>query len=155
MMAEFFLGIPQKTPFVAQGRNSYPLNRVPKPNVKERMMNSKKAIVMGCVITLSAIPAIGMAKTEAAGLSACASAMMSDLALEENAHRPYEVKNLKPGSSRRLGFSSTYHLDARGTESHKVLARYDCVVNAKAEVIELTELPIEAEDARDRAFSMN
>lgn len=117
-------------------------------------MNRKKAFVVGCVLTLTAVPGIGMARTETAGMNACAEAMMTELASSKNAPRPYEVKNLKPGS-RRLSGQGTYHLDARGAESNELLARYDCVVNSRAEVIELTELPLESGDARERALGMN
>lgn len=118
-------------------------------------MNSKKAIVMGCVLTMTATPAIGMAKSEQAGLNACAKAMMTDLSFGKTASRPYEVKNLKPGAGRPLHLMNTIHLDARGAESNEVLARYDCVVNSRAEVIELLVLPLDADDASDRALSMN
>ncbi len=154
MTAEFFLVIPQKTPFVTLGAGSYPVNRVLTHRVKERVMNSKKAVMMGCVLTLTAVPAIGMAKSERAGLNACAEAMMSDLAVVEETTREYRVKNLRPSAGRRLHMTNTIHLDARGAESNEVLARYDCTVNSRAEVIELTVLPIEADDASDRALTM-
>lgn len=117
-------------------------------------MNSKKAAVMGCVLTLAAVPAIATAKSERAGLNACAEAMMSDLAVSDEATREYRVKNLRPSAGRRLHLTNTIHLDARGAESNEVLARYDCIVNSRAEVIDLTVLPIEADDASERALTM-
>lgn len=118
-------------------------------------MNRNKTMILGCIVTLVALPLDGIARTEEAGLNACADAMMQDISSGKPAARSYEVKRLHGGDRRRLYRSGTFHLDARGAESDEILARYDCVVNSRAEVIELKVLPLDAENARARSVSMN
>jgi hypothetical protein len=79
--------------------------------------------------------------------------MIKDLANEHSMSGEYNLDRASRSdvTGRRLGVREVFHLDARAEDSDKVLARYDCVVNARAEVITLTTLPLSAADARRRA----
>ncbi len=117
-------------------------------------MSKFNMVAMGCALALSA------AGLEAApvedGMKACADAMVQKLSETGSVSKEYA---LEPGRKfvakhERLRSRDTFHMDVRSAENNEVMARVDCVVNGRAEVLELNGLPLVAEDASLRAVSV-
>jgi len=118
-------------------------------------MNNRRILSIGCALAISAVPLHANAMSSRAGLEACARAMVNDLASEQG--KPMEF-NLDPESKsgrKKLGRREVFHLDATTPDGGEVLARMDCVVNNKAKVTQLIEVPLDGEDARVRATTFN
>ena len=118
------------------------------------MNKIKLKVLTGTVMVGMAFSATAMSATASAGLEACADAMMDEIS--GTAEKPaYKVRNLKKEKRDRLSGDEVFYLDAMTKESEKVIGRFDCVVNRRAEVIELTRLPLDAKAAHKRSIGMN
>ena len=116
-------------------------------------MNSKM-VKTSLVLALTATPVFAHATSGSVGINACAAAMVSELA--ENQGSPM-VYNLDPEirtTNSRLKRREVIHLDARDPDSHEIVARVDCIIDAKAKVRKLIQLPVDGPDARFRATSL-
>lgn len=118
-------------------------------------MNKHKVMKMGLVLAISAVPVHANAVTRQAGLEACAEAMVSGLAESQGSPMVFNLGPDSTGGKKKLAIRETFHLDARDPDSDKVVARKDCVVNKRAEVIRLIEVPLDGPDARIRATTFN
>ena len=118
-------------------------------------MNKRTFLKASILAAMTAVPFHANALSRAEGLSACADAMVSELADKQGAPMVY---NLDPGtgaSKMPMTRSETYHLDARDPKSEQVIARYDCVINGNAQVQKLVPVPLEAPDAKFRATGVD
>ena len=121
--------------------------------MKANRHNSVKVLKRTIIVSMMGMSS-AWAATEQEGLQACADAAMAELS-GESTMPVYSVINLKPGRGGRLGSMETFHIDARGAQSDALLGRYACKVNRKAEVIELSRVPMEDQDSAARAVGMN
>jgi hypothetical protein len=117
-------------------------------------MNKHEILKYGCAAAVSLAPVPALAATGQDGLEACVDALVVELA---DAHVASLVARLDPESpetNRRLGRREIFHLDARDPGSREIVARADCIVNARAEVRSLTQVPLDAGDAWERASEL-
>jgi hypothetical protein len=119
------------------------------------MMNGSKLKKVGFVLAVSAIPFYAHATSSQAGLEACAEAMVNDLAANQGKPMVYNLSPKSKSGKTGLGHREVFHLDAMSPDGGVVVARMDCVVNSKAEVTKLTVVPLDGEDARIRATTLN
>lgn len=114
-------------------------------------MNNSKLFKSGFAIAMATASFSASAMTTEAGLDLCTRAMVDQLSNEAGTPLNFTMdSNAYPRS--RMRRTETFHLDARAPGSDEIVGRYDCVVNNKAEVIELVMLPLSAEDASVRAW---
>lgn len=118
-------------------------------------MSKHKTLKIGLVLAIAAVPVHVHAVTRQAGLEACAEAMVGSLAESQGSAMVFNLDSESKGGKRKLVNRDIFHLDARDPESDKVVARTDCVVNKRAEVIRLTVVPLDGPDARIRATTFN
>ncbi|MEM7704043.1 MAG: hypothetical protein AAF358_00735 [Pseudomonadota bacterium] len=114
-------------------------------------MSKLKHAAMGCALALSAAGA--QAAQVKDGMKACADALVEQLAET----RPVS-SNYAMGQGRgfinerdRLRPRESFEMNARSATSHEVIARVDCIVNNRAEVLELKGLPLAAQDVSPKA----
>ena len=110
---------------------------------------------VGIVLALSAIPFYAHATSSQAGLEACAEAMVNDLAKSQGSPVVFNLSPESKSGTRSLGRREVFHLDAMSPDGQEVVARMDCIVNKKAEVTQLIVVPLDGEDARIRATTLN
>jgi len=118
-------------------------------------MSKNRILKTGLVLAIASVSVQGHAASRQAGLEACAEAMVNGLAKAQGAPM---VLNLDPQSSagtRKLSSRDVFHLDAYDPGSDKVVARTDCVVDRRASVIRLIEVPLDGPEARIRATTLN
>ena len=118
-------------------------------------MKYRKLIVTGCLLAFSMVPVYASASTERTGLAACTDAMVSGIKTRSGVPLEFRMDKRSSGSATRLGARETFHLDVKDPVSSAVLARADCIVNRRGEVIELIKLPLDSANAEVRAFGMN
>jgi hypothetical protein len=118
-------------------------------------MSKNRILKTGLVLAIASVSVHGHAATRQAGLEACAEAMVNGLAESQGAPM---VLNLDPESTpgtRKLSSRDVFHLDAYDPDSDEVIARTDCVVDSRAKVIRLIEVPLDGPEARIRATTLN
>lgn len=119
-------------------------------------MNHSKLTKIGIALAVAATPFhlnASLAGNQEA-LDACAAALVEQLSAEQGAPMVY---NLDPDSKAGKGDlkrRQVIHLDARDPESREVVARVDCVLDSRANVKKLIEVPIDAPDAGLRATQL-
>jgi hypothetical protein len=118
-------------------------------------MSRRKNVLLGCVAVLSFVPLSGEAKVWNAGLQSCADALVGDLERDVGAIGSFRLDDTSSSSRARLAGREVVYLDARDPVSREVIARYDCVINRRAEVLELIEVPLNAADARERSSGLD
>jgi hypothetical protein len=118
-------------------------------------MNYRKILVVTSALSLGLASVSGHATTRKAGLNACADALAVDLGNGREQAPEVRFDARSDRSARRLASRNTVYLDASDPESGGIVARYDCVLNARAEVLELVRLPLDAADARSRSFRID
>jgi len=112
-------------------------------------MNKKSIVLLGSALALSVSPFTASAYTSEHALNACAAALTAEMSGGELAYKLDESGQ----STARLNGVEMYHLDARDPKSDEVVARADCVVDARARVKRLKTLPLDAKDASERALT--
>lgn len=112
-------------------------------------MNKKSIVVLGSALALSVSPFSASAYTAEKALNACAAALTAEMSGAELA---YSIDENSYSNTRLKGIE-TFHLDARDPDSDEVVARADCVVDRRANVKQLKTLPLDAEDAKERALT--
>jgi len=91
------------------------------------------------------------AATAHQGLDACAQALTESLAKNQGAPLRYRL-GLQNGfddrftgnPARRLSGETVFLVDARDPGNHQIVARAECLVNARAVVVQLKPMPVEA-----------
>lgn len=118
-------------------------------------MKHGKFMKAGLALVLITTAGHASALTTKAGLDACAAAMVKDLSKNQGSAINYSMDPESKGGNGRLSGTSLFHLDARSADGNEVVARMDCEVNNKAEVVRLITVPLKAKDAIDRATTFN
>ncbi|MEJ8568650.1 hypothetical protein [Elongatibacter sediminis] len=105
-------------------------------------------------ITLTALAALyagnATAASGEAGLQACVDALMSEVSATNGAPVNHRMRRAIPGI-KPLGRRTTFHVDAVDPVTQRVVARADCVVNSRAQVLQLTPIENSAPGAPVRA----
>lgn len=116
-------------------------------------MNTHNVMKLGFALTLSAAPVGAQATTGPSALDACAKAVVSGMMDSDGAGMTYRLDDSSADTGRGRKAGGMYHLDVRDPHSREVIARADCRVNRRAEVILLKDIPLNAADASVRAKS--
>lgn len=116
-------------------------------------MSGKRTLGWIFAVTASVLSMGVEAAQEQTGLQACVDAMAAKLAAAQGvmpvvAH----ISEESPVSTRQLGLSTTFSLDAYAMGDSDVVARMDCTVSAKGRVLRLVRLPDHAPDAKTRSL---
>lgn len=104
---------------------------------------------MSIAATVAFAPLESEARVDRNGLSACAEALTEQLANAQGA--PLDYRLGEGAATNRSRVAGTWYLDVRHPESRTVVARIDCRVNGRAQVVSLKQLPLSAHDAGERA----
>jgi len=112
-------------------------------------MNKKSLVMLGSALALSALPFTVSAYTADKALNACAEAVTAEISSGEMA---YSISD-ESDSGHRVSGITVFHLDLHDPASDEVVARADCVVDARARVKRVKTLPLDAADASERALS--
>lgn len=116
-------------------------------------MDKNRFLMMGCSLALTALPVAGQAATFRDGLEACVDALVTELATTNGGPLDARIGADSSHSARRLGSREMIYLDARNPSSEEVVARADCLVDRKGEVVRLTSVPLDGADADERSLS--
>jgi hypothetical protein len=117
------------------------------------MMNAKRTLGCVCALTVSVLSVGAQAAPEQKGLQACVDAMAVKLADAQGGSPVVaHISEESMGSNRQLGLSTTFNLDAYTVDAGEVVARMDCTVNVRGQVLRLVRLPEHAKDARTRSL---
>ena len=116
-------------------------------------MEKNRFLMMGCSLALMALPATGQAATFQDGLEACVDALVTELATSNGEPLDARIGAESSSSDHRLGSRETIYLDARNPSSEEVVARADCLVDRKGQVVRLTNVPLAGADAEERSRS--
>lgn len=108
-------------------------------------------IAMSIAATVAFAPLESEARADRNGLDACAQAMTEQLAGAQGAPLDYRLNEGPDTTGNRARVAGTWYLDAKHPESQAVVARIDCRVNSRAQVVSLKQLPLSAHDAGERA----
>jgi hypothetical protein len=84
-------------------------------------------------------------------LDLCAKALTQQLSLAQVTPLDYRIDQESSSNGRARRQGGVWHLDARHPETNEVVARIDCVVDAREKEMRLTEVPLSANDAHIRA----
>lgn len=115
-------------------------------------MNAKKSMGILFAITASVLSVGVEAAPEQKGLQACVDALAGKLGSAQGSPVLATISEDTMGSSRQLGLSTTFSLDAYTPGAGEVVARMDCTVNARGKVVRLVRLPNSAPDAKQRSL---
>ena len=116
-------------------------------------MNFEKVTKIGLAVALATSPVVtnaGVASSKEA-LDACAMAIVENLAAEQGSPMAYNLDPASMGNKADLKRREVIHLDVRNPDSDEIVARADCVIDNRANVKKLINVPLDAPDARMRA----
>lgn len=116
-------------------------------------MEKKRLFVIGCSLALTALPAVGQAASFKDGLEACVDALVTEMATSNGEPLDARIGADSSSSNRRLGSREMIYLDARDPSNKEIVARADCLVDRKGEVVRLTNVPLDGADAEERSLS--
>lgn len=117
-------------------------------------MKINSTLGLAIALTTLGMSPVSDAATESEALDACVKALVSNL--EQESGKTLRV-NLGPRSnygSNGLYRRTVFHLDAADSKTGKIVARADCTVSRKAEVVDLKTLPLKAKSAERRSRSL-
>ena len=117
-------------------------------------MNNSKILTMGCAVAIALAPFSVKAASLHDGLDACASAVVNKLATSNDAPLDYSISEDSHASKLPLRGLETFHLDVHDPNGDEVIARADCVVDARARVKRVVTLSLDEPDAAQRAASL-
>ena len=117
-------------------------------------MNNSKILTMGCAVAIALAPFSVKAASVHDGLDACANAVVNELATSNGTPPDYKINKDSHASKFRLRGLETFHLDVHDPSGDEVIARADCVVDARARVKRVVTLPLDELDAAQRAASL-
>lgn len=115
-------------------------------------MNNLRILTVGCTIafSMSSLDTLA-ASTRAEGLNACAEAIVTAFGSSQGSPVDFSLSTDSDLTSENLNRRETYHLDLRSPKTDTIVARADCVVDHNAKVRRVTDVPIDARDAEERA----
>lgn len=116
-------------------------------------MNKLKSMASGCVLAMTLTPLNAAAATSQTALDACASALVADLSSARGVAMEYSLGDSLKAPRYRLDNSERFHLDVLDPRTSEVVARADCWVDSRARVRKITEVPLDAGDAEERAVT--
>lgn len=114
-------------------------------------MKTRQIVIATCALVGMAAQAPDQAWAEEKELNMCARVLTQQIALAQGAPVDYRIDEESSSAGRRQIPGGTWHLDARHPETNEVVARIDCVVDNRDQVLRLTEVPLAANDAHVRA----
>ena len=115
-------------------------------------MNKLKLLTAGCAIAFSVSSFDTLAAaSRAEGLNACAAAVVTDIGSSQGSPLDFSMSTDSDMSSVKLGQREVFHLDIRSPETDVVVARADCIVDRKARVRKVINVPLDAQDADVRS----
>lgn len=115
-------------------------------------MKHGKAVLMVGALAACVSPSIVSAATGEDGFRACVSALVKDLSDAQGYPLQATISDDSAVADDRLGRRTRIYLDARDPASREVVAKFDCIVNTKAEVVKLLKLPDDASVAEVRSL---
>ena len=115
-------------------------------------MHSKTLFTMSFAAVVACMPVNSEARADRNGLEACAEAMTEQLSSAQGASLDFRLDEGPATTGLRTKTSGVWYLDARHPVTDEVVARIDCRVNSRAQVVSLTQVPLSANDAPERAF---
>ena len=113
-------------------------------------MHSTTLLTMSVAAVVACMPVNSEARADRNGLEACAKAMTEHMSSNQGA--PVDFRLDEGSSGHRSAASGTWYLDARHPQTDEVVARIDCRVNSRAQVISMTQVPLSANNAPERAI---
>ena len=114
-------------------------------------MRSITIIALSIAAVFAAAPLNSEARADRNGLAACAEAMTEKLASAQGAPIDFRLSEGPSTTGLRSESAGIWYLDARHPQTKEVVARVDCRVNSRAQVISLQSVPLSAQNARSRA----
>lgn len=115
-------------------------------------MNKLKILTAGCAIAFSMASINTLASaTRTEGLNACAEAIVTELGTSQGSPMSFRISQSSDISLEKLKRRETFHLDLRSPETDAIVARVDCIVDRKAQVQKVINVPLDALDAERRA----
>ena len=117
-------------------------------------MKKHEILKYGSALAVALAPVTVPAATGQDGLEACVEALVAEVANAKGITLNARLDPETQGSKKRLERREIFHLDARDRASREIVARADCIVNARAEVRSLTRVPLDAPDAWERASEL-
>jgi hypothetical protein len=116
-------------------------------------MNAKTAMGMICAITASVMSVSAQAASHQTGLEACVNAMTEKLAAAQGGS-PVQARISEESTAddRQLGFTNMFSLDAFNSKNNELVARMDCVVDARGKVLRLVKVSNSAPAADSRSL---
>jgi hypothetical protein len=112
---------------------------------------NRTIFVMSFAAAVAVAPSTSEARADRDGLEACAAALTDQLASAQGAPVDFRFNDRSHAVSRRGASAGIWYLDAKHPETQEVVARIDCRVNSRAQVVSLEAVPLSANDARTRA----
>ena len=116
-------------------------------------MDRNRFLMMGCTLALTALPVAGQAATFKDGLEACVDALVTELATSSGESLDARIGADSSGSNSSLGGREMIYLDARNPSNEEIVARADCLVDRRGEVLRLTSVPLDGADAEERSLT--
>ena len=116
-------------------------------------MEKNRLLMIGCSLALTALPVTGQAASFQDGLEACVDALVTELATTNGEPLGARIGADSSSSKRRLGSREVIYLDARNPLNEEIVARADCMVDRKGEVVRLTNVPLDGANAEERSLS--
>jgi hypothetical protein len=114
-------------------------------------MHSKTLLAISIAAVVAGMPVKSEARADRNGLAACATALTDQLANAQGAPVDFRLDEGPETTGNRSAVSGVWYLDARHPETQAVVARVDCRVNSRAQVVSLERVPLTANDASERA----
>jgi hypothetical protein len=118
-------------------------------------MKNIKPLNTALLMGLATLSFQAHARSAAAGLDACAQAMVNDMAVRQGAPMAYQLNTESFYGGGRLGRREVFHLEARDKNTGDVVALTECQVNNKAEVKQLIRHPLKNTNAGTRVTTQN
>ena len=115
------------------------------------MKHGKPLFVIGALAACMSPTAVSAATGED-GFEACVSALVQDLSDAQGYPLQATISENSAVADDRLGTRTRFYLDARDPASREIVAKIDCIVNKKAEVLSLQRLPDDAPVAEVRSL---
>jgi len=115
-------------------------------------MKHGKTLFAVAALAACVSPTVALAATGEDGFKACVSALVKDLSDAQGHPLQATISDDSAVADDRLGRRTRIYLDARDPASHEVVAKIDCIVNKRAEVLKLLKLPDDAPLAEVRSL---
>ncbi|MBT8098230.1 MAG: hypothetical protein KJO82_00700 [Gammaproteobacteria bacterium] len=114
-------------------------------------MNAKNCVNVAILCVLASGPVAAKSATEVDAIRACGEAIAAKIEGKQGAALKLNVDESQVSAKRRLDNRTMFYMDIFDPATNDLVGKYDCIVDRRAKIRALRELPVEAAVAAVRS----